>query len=126
MRNEPLRQTFRIPHSAFRVLFLAMRSVILLGLVCCLAPRASAQLRAADSLYDALKPAEALVFYQRLLARDTASPEVLWKAGRAMVDVAKQLEDDNRARQTRASLYNLAWIYGARSVRADSMNANGH
>jgi len=105
-----------------------MRRVAFVILMCSLPVPSAAQsaLARADSLYDALKPDRALVLYQQALSRDSTSYEALWKAGRAAVDVAKQLEDDDHARQTRDSIYTVAWIYAVRATRADSMDGNGH
>ncbi len=105
-----------------------VRSFTVLVLSAVLARAAGAQSRqpTADSLYDALKPAEALALYEDALRRDSVSYDLLWKAGRAAVDVAKLLEEDSRARQARDSLYGLARGYAEAAVRADSMGSEGH
>lgn len=87
---------------------------------------AQAPLRVADSLYAALKPADAVEWYQKALGADSGSYEVLWKTARAVVDVAKQLEGKPDARQTRDSLYGVAHLYAVRAVRANPDDANGH
>src|SRR5258708_367275 len=59
-----------------------------------------------------MPPAEALAFYQAAIAADSNSLEAWWKAGRALVDVAKQIEqNDDRSRARRDSLYFLARDY---------------
>ncbi|UCG87052.1 MAG: hypothetical protein JSW71_00455 [Gemmatimonadota bacterium] len=78
-----------------------------------------------DSLYDAMKPAEAREQYRAALFIDAADYEALWKFTRAQVDVAKQLvaEEDGDERER---LYNDAWIYAAEVVRVDSTGPDGH
>jgi tetratricopeptide (TPR) repeat protein len=78
-----------------------------------------------DSLYDAMKPAEAREQYRAALFIDAANYEALWKFARAQVDVAKQLVAD-QDRELREELYNDAWIYAAEAVRVDSTGADGH
>lgn len=78
-----------------------------------------------DSLYNAMKPAEAREQYRAALFRDVANYEALWKYARAQVDVAKQLVAE-QDRATREELYNDAWVYAAEAVRVDSTGADGH
>ena len=72
-----------------------------------------------DSLYAALKPGEALTWYREALAADSTSYPALWKADRAAVDVAKQMEKGD-------ILYDLARRYAERAIRADSTDPDGH
>ncbi|MBI4421667.1 MAG: tetratricopeptide repeat protein [Gemmatimonadetes bacterium] len=82
---------------------------------------------AGDSLAAALRPDLALPRYGAAAARDSTLYVALWKAGRAAVDVAKQIEtDDERSRATRGSLYRLARDYAERAIRMDSTGADGH
>jgi tetratricopeptide (TPR) repeat protein len=80
-----------------------------------------------DSLFDALKPADALRHYQAALAMDSTNYGANWKAARAVADVAKQiLEDDDASETRRDSLYDVGRVYAERAVRADSNDAWGH
>ncbi|MGH7752185.1 MAG: tetratricopeptide repeat protein [Gemmatimonadales bacterium] len=80
-----------------------------------------------DSLFDALKPADALRHYEAALAVDSTNYGANWKAARAIADVAKQiLEDDDASEGRRDSLYNVGRAYAERAVRADSTDAWGH
>lgn len=90
------------------------------------AQSAAEHVRLGDSAYAALKPADALVHFQAALAQDSAY-ETLWKATRAIADVAKQIEGDARAdEQRRDSLYTLGRAYGEAAVRANPQGADGH
>lgn len=81
---------------------------------------------AGDSAYDALDPATALRHYQAALASDSAY-ETLWKAARAIADVAKQLEGKaDSVKRRRDSLYAAGRGYAEAAVRADPAGADGH
>ena len=87
----------------------------------------SALLATGDTLTLALRPDLALERYAAAAALDSTLYPALWKAGRAAVDVAKQIEDeDPRSRVARDSLYQLARGYAERAIRADSTDADGH
>jgi tetratricopeptide (TPR) repeat protein len=80
-----------------------------------------------DSLYRTLHPDQALPHFQAALSQDSTNYEALWKAARAMADVAKQLEgDDDAMKQKRDSLYWVAKGYAERAVVANPQGADGH
>jgi tetratricopeptide (TPR) repeat protein len=80
-----------------------------------------------DSANPFMHPAEALAIYQAAIGADSNSLEAWWKAGRALVDVAKQIEqNDDRSRARRDSLYFLARDYAVRAIRINQMDANPH
>jgi tetratricopeptide (TPR) repeat protein len=82
---------------------------------------------AGDSVQPFLHPDLALARYQAALALDSAYYPALWRASRAVVDIAKQIEgDDGASRARRDSLYSVAWVYAVRAIRADSSDADGH
>lgn len=82
---------------------------------------------AGDSAHAALKPEAALRHYQAALAADSMNYEALWKAGRATVDIAKQIEGDaDSLKQRRDSLYARARAYGEAAVRVNPDDAEGH
>ena len=82
---------------------------------------------AGDSAHATLNPEAALRHYQAALAADSTNYEALWKAGRATVDIAKQIEGDvDSLKKRRDSLYSQARAYGEAAVRADSSRAEGH
>ena len=80
-----------------------------------------------DSVNPLLHPDSALVFYREALALDSGSYEALWRVGRGLVDVAKQLHPaDDSARIRRDTLYLEAADLGRRAIRADSTAPDGH
>jgi tetratricopeptide (TPR) repeat protein len=80
-----------------------------------------------DSATDALRPEEALAQYQAALAIDSTSYEALWKAARAVSDIAKQIEGNaDLPRRRRDSLYAVARMYAEGAVRAQPDGAEGH
>lgn len=82
---------------------------------------------AGDATHPYLHPDSALVFYRRALALDSNSYEALWRTSRAIVDIAKQIqENDGAPRARRDSLYDQAKVYADRAIKADSMGAEGH
>ncbi|MSR06580.1 MAG: tetratricopeptide repeat protein [Gemmatimonadetes bacterium] len=94
-------------------------TTLILAAILPLAAQAQTPLAVGDSLTKALKPAEALAWYQKSLAADSSSYEVLWKAGRAAADIAKQMEKGD-------SLYDVARRYAERAIRAHSAAPDGH
>src|SRR2546426_12261704 len=51
----------------------------------------------------------------------------LWKAGRELVDIAKQIEGkDDSSKHLRDSLYTAARAYGDAAVRVNPTGADGH
>jgi tetratricopeptide (TPR) repeat protein len=79
-----------------------------------------------DSAYAALHPADALVHFQAALAEDSAY-ETLWKATRAIADVAKQIEGKDKAiEHRRDSMYALGRAYAEVAVRKNPEGADGH
>jgi tetratricopeptide (TPR) repeat protein len=80
-----------------------------------------------DSAYAALHPQQAAPHFEAAIRADSVNYAALWKAARALADVAKQMEgDDNAVKQRRDSLYTVARGYAERAVRADSADADGH
>ncbi|HYL20353.1 MAG TPA: tetratricopeptide repeat protein [Gemmatimonadales bacterium] len=110
-----------------------MRGAVSLVLSLALASRLSAQapltakehIALGDSAHAALAPAQALQHYRAVLARDSTNYEALWKAGREVVDIAKQIDDKGDKKQ-RDSLYELGRAYGEAAVRANPNGADGH
>lgn len=110
-----------------------MRPLISTVALLLLAAPAAAQLTVAehiargDAAFTALKPAEALPHFQAAIAADSTSYEALWKATRAIADVAKQIEGGTKAEeQRRDSLYTLGRGYAEAAVRANPQGADGH
>src|SRR5256885_12963888 len=110
-----------------------MRGAVLLLL--CLAGPARAQthptvaehLVLGDSAHAALAPAQALQHYRAALAADSTNYAALWKAGRELVDIAKQVEGkDDSSKHLRDSLYTAARAYGEAAVRVNPAGADGH
>jgi tetratricopeptide (TPR) repeat protein len=89
---------------------------------------AAEQLALGDSAYAALAPAQALGHYRAALAIDSSNYAASWKAGRELVDIAKQIEDptDDSSRHRRDSLYTAARAYGEAAVRLNPNGADGH
>ncbi len=80
-----------------------------------------------DSLHDALEPEQALEAYKTALEIGPGVVEVLWRAARSQVDVAKQIIGDRDSiRQVRDSAYTVAREFAERAVAADSLNADAH
>ena len=109
-----------------------MRSTTIAALaLACAAFPAAAQtaaehVAAGDSAYHALKPADALLHFQAALAQDSAY-ETLWKAARAMADVAKQIVSEAKADELRRdSLYAVGRGYAEAAVRKNPEGADGH
>jgi len=87
----------------------------------------ASEIRIGDSLYTALQPAAALAHYRAALAHDSTNYEALWKAGRELVDIAKQIEGkDDSSKHLRDSLYTLARAEGEAAVRVNPRGADGH
>jgi tetratricopeptide (TPR) repeat protein len=85
------------------------------------------EIRIGDSLYTALKPVGALAHYRAALAVDSTNYEALWKSGRELVDIAKQIEGmDDASKRARDSLYTLAQAAGEAAVRVNPRGADGH
>lgn len=78
-----------------------------------------------DSAHAALAPAQALQHYRAVLAHDSTNYDALWRAGREVVDIAKQIDDKGDKKQ-RDSLYELGRAYGEAAVRANPNGADGH
>ncbi len=80
-----------------------------------------------DSAHAALAPAQALQHYRAALAADSTNYAALWKAGRELVDIAKQVEGkDDSSKHLRDSLYTTARAYGEAAVRVNPSGADGH
>lgn len=80
-----------------------------------------------DSAERALRPDEALRHYQAVVALDSTNYVALWKAARAIADVAKQVQGnaDSLVRR-RDSLYTVGRGYAEAAVRVDPNGADGH
>jgi tetratricopeptide (TPR) repeat protein len=80
-----------------------------------------------DSAFSALHPDQAVQHFQAAIAADSTSYEALWKAARAIADVAKQLDgDDDRSKARRDSMYTVARGFAERAVTANPRGADGH
>src|SRR5213593_1029489 len=80
-----------------------------------------------DSAHAALVPAQALQHYRAALAADSTNYAALWKAGRELVDIAKQVQGkDDSSKHLRDSLYTAARAYGEAAVRVNPAGADGH
>jgi tetratricopeptide (TPR) repeat protein len=108
---------------------------VLLALLCSLAAPLRAQtplsvaqhLSLGDSAHAALAPAQALQHYRAALAADSTNYAALWKAGRELVDIAKQIDgQDDSSKHRRDSLYVAARAYGEAAVRVNPTGAAGH
>src|SRR3989442_6758121 len=90
-------------------------------------PTAAEQVVLGDSADAALAPEQALEHYRAALALDSTRYDALWKAGRELVDIAKQIEGkDDSSKHLRDSLYTAARAYGDAAVRANPNGADGH
>src|SRR5438094_10457756 len=79
-----------------------------------------------DSAHAALAPAQALQHYRAALAADSTNYAALWKAGRELVDIAKQVQGkDDSSKHLRDSLYTAARAYGEAAVRVNPAGADG-
>ena len=80
-----------------------------------------------DSAHAALAPQQALGHYRAALALDSLNYGALWKAGRELVDIAKQITGkDDSSKQLRDSLYTEARAFGEAAVRVNPNGADGH
>jgi len=90
-------------------------------------PAVAREIRLGDSLQTSLHPEAAVVRFQAALALDSLDYEALWKAARAVIDVAKQIESaDEVARRRRDSLYTRARALAEKAVRVNPEGAQGH
>jgi hypothetical protein len=108
-----------------------MRAPLLLALMTlAAAPTAgqvAAHIAAGDSAYDGLRPQTALMHYEMAIVEDSTNYEALWKAGRAVADIAKQIQGDGDAdRDRRDSLYAVGRVYAEAAVRANDGDPDGH
>src|SRR5213082_126317 len=80
-----------------------------------------------DSAYAALAPQQALGHYRAALALDSLNYQALWKSGRELVDIAKQITgNDDSSKHLRDSLYTEARALGEAAVRVNPNGADGH
>src|SRR5256884_8952097 len=90
-------------------------------------PTVAEHIARGDSAYAALAPQQALAHYRAALAFDSLNYEALWKAGRELVDIAKQIEGKNdSSKHLRDTLYVQARAYGDAAVRVNPAGADGH
>ena len=91
------------------------------------AQSAAEHIKLGDSATTALQPDVALRHFQAALALDSTNYEANWKAARAIADVAKQIEGNaDSLKKRRDSLYTVGRGFAERSIRADSLGADGH
>lgn len=111
-----------------------MRSVIAVLMVCFASNPLTAQdasiaaeIAAGDSLESALQPEAAATRYRAAIALDSTNYEALWKAARAVVNVAKQIPSrDETRKEQRDSLYAEARALAEAAVRVNPRGAEGH
>jgi tetratricopeptide (TPR) repeat protein len=84
-------------------------------------PDAAQLLTAGDSAFERGRHTMAYTAYS-MAARDSASYEALFKAGRAAVDVGQGVKDEDRAH----AWYQLGASYGRRAVKANPDAPQGH
>jgi tetratricopeptide (TPR) repeat protein len=90
-------------------------------------PTVAEHIALGDSAHAALAPQQALGHYRAALAIDSTNYAALWKAGRELVDIAKQIEGkDDSSKHLRDSLYTQARDYGEAAVRVNPNGADGH
>jgi tetratricopeptide (TPR) repeat protein len=90
-------------------------------------PTVAVHIARGDSAYAALAPQQALAHYRAALALDSLNYEALWKAGRELVDIAKQITGKNdSSKHLRDSLYTEARDFGETAVRVNPNGADGH
>ena len=90
-------------------------------------PTVAEHLALGDSAHAALAPQQALGHYRAVLAVDSLNYEALWKAGRELVDIAKQIEGkDDSSKHLRDTLYLQARTMGETAVRVNPNGADGH
>src|SRR6266849_4241756 len=76
-------------------------------------PTLAEHLALGDSAYVALASQQALGHYRAALALDSLNYAALWKAGRELVDIAKQISGtDDPSKRLRDSLYTAARAFG--------------
>src|SRR5436309_15314691 len=111
-----------------------MRGAVLLLLLCLVRP-ARAQthptvaehLVLGDSAHAALAPAQALQHYRAALGADSTNYAALWKAGRELGDIAKQVQGkDGSSKQLRDRLYTASRADGEAAVGVNQGGAAGH
>ena len=112
-----------------------MRSLIALLLLCLASSPLTGQdpvaveIAAGDSLEAALNPEAAAARYRAALALDSTNYEALWKAARAVVNVAKQIDSDvkdDALKQRRDGLYAEARALAEAAIRVNPKGAEGH
>jgi Tfp pilus assembly protein PilF len=87
----------------------------------------AAHIRLGDSLETALHPDSALPHFRAALALDSTNYEALWKASRAVMNVAKQIDSDEDAlKKRRDSMYVQARALAEAAIRADPKGSQGH
>src|SRR6266567_6998216 len=90
-------------------------------------PTVAEHIARGDSAYTALAPQQALAHYRAALALDSLNYQALWKAGRELVDIAKQITGKNdSSKHLRDSLYTAARAFGEAAVRVNPNGADGH
>ncbi|HYK81688.1 MAG TPA: tetratricopeptide repeat protein [Gemmatimonadales bacterium] len=85
------------------------------------------QIALGDSAHAALAPEQALRHYRAAIALDSTNYQARWKAGRELVDIAKQIQGtDDSSKHLRDSLYTEAREYGEAAERLNPKGADGH
>jgi tetratricopeptide (TPR) repeat protein len=111
-----------------------MRSLIAVMVLCVASrgiaaqrPSVTREIHLGDSLQLALQPEAALAHFRAALADDSMTYEALWKAARAEVDIAKQIDSkDDAPKRKRDSLYVDARGLAEAAVRVRPKGAEGH
>lgn len=91
------------------------------------AQTAAPSLAAVDSLHDALEPTRELALLKTLLADAPGDAQLLWRAARAQVDIAKRIKGEHDyTKSVRDSVYSVARVFAERAVAADSTEPEAH
>ncbi len=107
--------------------FTSLLAVLALAGAPVLAQEVDPHLAAGDSANDALNPQSALLHYEMAIAADSTNYAALWRAARAVADIAKQIDGTTDAdRDRRDSLYAVGRAYAEAAVRANDAGADGH
>src|SRR5947199_433525 len=90
-------------------------------------PTVAEHIALGDSAYAALAPQQALGHYRAALALDSLNYQALWKAGRELVDIAKQITGKaDASKHLRDSLYTEARALRDATVRLHPKRVHRH
>jgi tetratricopeptide (TPR) repeat protein len=108
-----------------KILFALAAVVLLAGPA--LAQTAADHIREGDAAYAALDDAKALEHYRAALALEPANYEALWKASRAIVDVADVIPaTDTDIKERQKNMYTEATSLARKAVAANPNDTWGH